>query len=114
MNDPNCVTAVKVTGDQHVPAGKASFRFRIGKGEKVSSYDQTGLSDQIGLVARYAGEGRMARRAFEDAQWVEGELLQLDGKAVSVTGGARLGFAWLVPGERKYMILFHRLHLPQQ
>ena len=36
----------------------------------------------------------------------------LNGKGGSLTGGAELGFVWAVPGERRLLILFSSLVLP--
>ena len=36
----------------------------------------------------------------------------LDGRGGSLTGGAELGFVWAVPGERRLLILFSSLELP--
>ncbi len=43
-------------------------------------------------------------------RWVEGELLQFAGNN-PVTKGAELGFVWVVPHERRYLILLSRIDL---
>ncbi len=44
------------------------------------------------------------------ARWVEGELLEFGG-ANPLTRGAELGFVWVVPQERRYLILLSRIQL---
>jgi hypothetical protein len=41
---------------------------------------------------------------------VEGELLEFGG-ANPLTRGAELGFVWVVPQERRYLILLSRIQL---
>jgi hypothetical protein len=65
--------------------------------------------DELGVLARYRGEGRIASPGFKNAQWVEGELLQLSSTAL--TGGAEMGFVWAVPGEKRFLILLNRIEL---
>lgn len=43
-------------------------------------------------------------------RWVEGELLHFSGSN-PVTKGAELGFVWVVPHERRYLILLSRIDL---
>ena len=69
--------------------------------------------DYLGVIARYKGEGRVAKPGFTESHWVEGELLVLNGRGGSLTGGAELGFVWAVPGERRLLILFSALALPE-
>jgi hypothetical protein len=109
--DPNdYVTAVKLTGDHNVPAGRASFKAFVGPGSRL---DHHGVyPDELPVLARYKGFGRAARPGFADPQWVDGELLVLDGGAKDITNGAELGFVWEVPGEKRFLILLGRVRLP--
>ena len=106
----DCVTAVKLTGDENVPCGAASFRARINRSNLIVAGNS--YPDELGVLARYKGEGRVAKSGFADSHWVDGELLVLDGKGGALTGGAELGFVWAVPGERRLLILFSSLKLP--
>lgn len=104
------VTAFKVTGDPNVPSGMATYRAKVCRENKLNPQDV--YPEELGVVARYKGEGRVAKPGFQDPSWTEGELLILDGKATQLTGGAEVGFVWSVPGERRFLILFSRLKLP--
>ena len=106
----DCVTAIKLTGDENVPCGAASFRAKINKSSLI--VEGSSYPDELGVLARYKGEGRVAKSGFADSHWVDGELLVLDGKGGALTGGAELGFVWAVPGERRLLILFSSLKLP--
>ena len=108
--DHTCVTAVKLTGDANVPAGAASFRARVGVGDALDS--SFSYPEELGVVTRFKGQGRVAKPGFAERNWVDGELLLLDGRGGQLTGGAELGFVWAVPGERRLLILFSSLELP--
>ena len=103
------VFARKVVGDRNVPAGELSFRAKVGRDQRLNP--RQAYPDELGVVARYPGEGRVARPGFRGQRWVPGEFLQLDGRGGKLTGDAELGFVWAVPGERKFLILFNRLVL---
>lgn len=107
------VTAVKLTGDTNVPAGSPSFRAKVSPSSRLPHEDA--YPPQLGVVARYAGEGLAALPGFRQPQWVPGELLVLDegvGEGSEMCGGARLAFLWEVPGRKRFLICFRRLQLP--
>jgi hypothetical protein len=101
------VEGVKVTGDPNVPAGKVTFRAKVGPKYKLPPIDYTNVD--LGTIARYKGQGQLAKPGFKNAHWVDGELLVLDGRL-----GPKLGFLFDAPGGkgRPVLILFDRWKLP--
>ena len=103
--------AYKVTGDKNVPRGEITFQAdfnplppsRVGRGAKQEPLNPIILTENAARkwgtdqLPRYHGLGRVAEESFENAQWMEGQLI--------VIGEEYFSFAW-VPIE--HQIFFGR------
>ena len=106
----DCVTAVKLTGDENVPCGAASFRAKINKSNLIVAGNS--YPDELGVLARY--KRRRSRREIWFRRFALGRRRapRLGRQGRRAHGGAELGFVWAVPGERRLLILFSSLKLP--
>ena len=98
-----------------MPCGRVSFRAKLARRHRLDARDL--YPEEMGVTARLPGEGRIADANHANAKWVDGELLVFapsssgGAAARAITGGARLGFVWSVPGERRFLILLNRVRL---
>ncbi|KAI4318724.1 hypothetical protein MLD38_032395 [Melastoma candidum] len=102
------VEAVKLMGDRYVPPGKVAFRAKIGKSYQLPHKGI--IPEQLGVIARYQGQGRLAEPGFPNPRWVDGELVILDGKYIR--GGPLVGFVYWAP-EYHCLVFFNRLRLQE-
>ena len=85
-------------------------RTQIGRKHKLGAREV--YPDELGIVARYKGEGRVAQKGYTQPRWVDGELLVFSsGGGAPLTENAELGFVWAVPGERRFLILLNKIDL---
>eukprot|EP00884_Botryococcus_braunii_P009582 jgi/Botrbrau1/18625/Bobra.0367s0062.1 len=103
------VVGTKLTGDFNVPAGAPSFKAKIGRQHRLPSRE---YPQELGVVGRFKGLGRIAQKGYNAPKWVDGELLQFSASGY-LTRGAEMGFVWKVPGGRHYLILLSRIELPE-
>ncbi|KAL6643231.1 hypothetical protein ACP70R_021412 [Stipagrostis hirtigluma subsp. patula] len=101
------VEAVKLTGDNLVPAGQVVFRAKIGKHYQLPHKGI--IPRELGVVARYKGQRRIADPGFQNPRWVDGELLILDGKFIR-DGPVVAFFYWT--SNFHLFEFFRRLRLP--
>ncbi|XP_047951210.1 protein EXECUTER 1, chloroplastic-like isoform X2 [Salvia hispanica] len=87
------VEAVKLTGDAYIPAGQVAFRAKVGK--KYQLPLKGIIPEEFGVIARYRGQGKLAEPGVQNPQWVDGELVILDGKHIK--GGPVFGFVYWAP-----------------
>lgn len=100
------VEALKLTGDPYVPAGQVAFRAKIGRQYQLP---HKGIfPEELGVVARYRGQGRLAESGFQNPRWVDGELVIINSKYIK--GGPVVGFVYWA--ESHFLVFFNRLRLP--
>ncbi|XP_018811246.2 protein EXECUTER 1, chloroplastic-like [Juglans regia] len=102
------VEAIKLIGDPYVPAGEVAFRAKVGKRHQLPLKGI--IPEELGVIARYKGQGRLAEPGFHNPRWVDGELVILDGKYVK--GGPVVGFVYWAP-EYHLLVFFNRLRLQE-
>lgn len=101
------VEAVKLTGDNLVPAGQVVFRAKVGKHCQLPHKGI--IPRELGVVARYKGQRRIADPGFQNPRWVDGELLILDGKFIR--DGPVIAFFYWTSNYHLFEF-FRRLRLP--
>ncbi|XP_015697032.2 protein EXECUTER 1, chloroplastic [Oryza brachyantha] len=101
------VEAVKLTGDNLVPAGQVVFRAKVGNHYQLPHKGI--IPRELGVVARYKGERRIADPGFQNPRWVDGELLVLDGKFIR--DGPVIAFFYWTSNFHLFEF-FRRLKLP--
>lgn len=99
--DGDELIAVKMTGDNNVPAGKETFRADVsaagalgpldGQVEHPTEKIRSVLERYLDGVAAFRGKGQVAEAGFRRAQQVEGRLVLFEEEGV-------LGFMWLPLG----------------
>lgn len=95
--------ATKVTGDEHVPQGEISFQCdlspRLEFKSKSSFLEPIELNKKASrnwgkrYLSRFSGKGQVASLGFQNAQWVNGQLI-LVGKCFS--------FVWMDTGHKVF------------
>nr|CAN67007.1 hypothetical protein VITISV_020409 [Vitis vinifera] len=73
---------------------KVAFRAKVGKRYQLPHKGI--IPEEFGVIARYRGQGRLAEPGFRNPRWVDGELVILDGKVLSILAGSAFsGFVYL-------------------
>ncbi|XP_062200674.1 protein EXECUTER 1, chloroplastic-like [Phragmites australis] len=101
------VEAVKLTGDNLVPAGQVVFRAKVG--EHYQLPHKGIIPRELGVVARYKGQRKIADPGSQNPLWVDGELLILDGKFIR--DGPVIAFFYWTSNFHLFEF-FRRLRLP--
>ncbi|KAG2548308.1 protein EXECUTER 1, chloroplastic-like [Panicum virgatum] len=101
------VEAVKLTGDNLVPAGQVVFRAKVG--ERYQLPHKGIIPRELGVVARYKGQRKIADPGVQNPRWVDGELLILDGKFIR--DGPVIAFFYWTSNFHLFEF-FRRLKLP--
>jgi hypothetical protein len=104
------VLGTKLTGDPNVPAGKVSFRARVGRAARLPP--SAAYPPEFGVGQRYKGQGRVAREGYAHAKWVDGELLTFSA-GNPLTRGAELGFVYNMDSARRFLLLFTKVRLEE-
>lgn len=98
--------ATKVTGDRNVPKGEASFTVDLlspfssnNDGAFAPALEPIGLDPKAAqqwghrYLPRFAGRGQVAAAGFENAQWMEGQMILV---------GRFFSFAWVPLGHQVF------------
>ncbi|XP_020084280.1 protein EXECUTER 1, chloroplastic [Ananas comosus] len=101
------VEAIRLTGDRNIPAGQVVFRAKVGKQNQLPH--EGIIPKELGVVARYRGQGRISDPEFKNPHWVDGDLLILDGKFIKE--GPVIAFFYWAPNFHLFEF-FNRLSLP--
>ncbi|KAF6989093.1 hypothetical protein CFC21_006477, partial [Triticum aestivum] len=83
------------------------FRAKVGKHYQLPHKGV--IPRELGVVARYKGQRRIADAGFKNPRWVDGELLILDGKFIR-DGPVIAFFYWT--SNLHLFEFFRRLSLP--
>ncbi|ONM05668.1 Protein EXECUTER 1 chloroplastic [Zea mays] len=102
------VEAVKLTGDNLMPAGQVVFRAKVG--ERYQLPHKGIIPRELGVIARYKGQRKIADPGFQNPRWVDGELLIIDGKFIR--DGPVIAFFYWTSNFHRFEF-FRRLRLPE-
>jgi len=102
------VEAVKLTGDNLMPAGQVVFRAKVG--DRYQLPHKGIIPRELGVIARYKGQRKIADPGFQNPRWVDGELLIIDGKFIR--DGPVIAFFYWTSNFHRFEF-FRRLRLPE-